>query len=464
MSQLYNKCMAKKHISKEIADFIVNAKINQQTRKIAKRYLIDWIASVIAGSKTKPIQAIEKTLSELGGKGQSTILFSNKTTSITHAAFINAAAAHVIEMDDLDRGSISHPGSSIIASSLAIAEYQKKNMNDLLDAIIIGYEIMIRIGEALGTEHYKFWHTTGTAGTIGVAAAISRISKFNKEQTLMAIGSAGTMTAGLWEFLNDGAMSKQLHPAKAAHDGILACLLAKNNFSSATKIIEGKKGIFAAMAPKAKPIKIIKNLSLTQKKWKIENVSFKMYASCRHTHPAVEGALQLKSAHSINYDQIKSIKIEIYSQALELLSDVPANTPYAAKFNLPFCIASALIYGNLGPERFTEKTIKDKKIIGLAQKIAFTTNHTLDKYYPKKWPSNVTINMEDNTSMKKKILYPFGDPENAVTNSELKNKFISLTNNSLKEKDADIFAHSFLMKTSDITPKKMINQIKKIRI
>ena len=189
-----------------------------------------------------------------------------------------------------------------------------------------------------------------------------------------------------------------------------------------------------------------------------------MYASCRHTHPAVEGALQLKSAHSINYDQIKSIKIEIYSQALELLSDVPANTPYAAKFNLPFCIASALIYGNLDPERFTEKTIKDKKIIGLAQKIAFTTNHTLDKYYPKKWPSNVTINMEDNTSMKKKILYPFGDPENAVTNSELKNKFISLTNNSLKEKDADIFAHSFLMKTSDITPKKMINQIKKIRI
>ncbi len=464
MSQLYNKFMSKKHISKEIADFIVNAKINYQTRKIAKRYLIDWIASVIAGSKTKPIQAIEKTLSELGGKSQATMLFSHKTTSITHAAFINAAAAHVIEMDDLDRGSISHPGSSIIASSLATAEYQKKNMNDLLDAIIIGYEIMIRVGETLGTEHYKFWHTTGTAGTIGVAAAIARISKFNKEQTLMAIGSAGTMTAGLWEFLNDGAMSKQLHPAKAAHDGILACLLAKNNFSSATKIIEGKKGIFAAMAPKAKPIKIIKDLSLRQKKWKIENVSFKMYASCRHTHPAVEGALQLKNEHSINYDKIKSIQIEIYSQALELLSDVSANTPYAAKFNLPFCIASALIYGGLGPERFTEKTIKDKKVINLAQKITFTTNHILDKYYPRKWPSNITINMEDRKSMKKKILYPFGDPENAVTNYELKNKFISLTNNSLKEKKADIFVHSFLMKTSDITPKKMINHIKKIRI
>jgi 2-methylcitrate dehydratase PrpD len=110
-------------------------------------------------------------------------------------------------------------------------------------------------------------------------------------------------------------------------------------------------------------------------KWKIENVSFKMYASCRHTHPAVEGALQIIKEENIQYTNIVSVNVEIYSQALELLSKVKANSPYSAKFNLPFCIASAIIFGDLGPSRFTEKTIKDKKIISLSKKIKFSVEY-----------------------------------------------------------------------------------------
>ena len=455
--------MTKKLVTKEISKFIVNAKVDAATRKIAKRYLVDWMGSVIAGSNTLPIKSIEKTIIILGGNNQSTILFKNKKANVAQAAFINAAAAHVIEMDDLDRNSISHPGSCIIAASLAYAEYRKTTLKELLDAIVIGYEVMIRIGEALGPEHYKFWHTTGTAGTIGVSAAISRLSNANELQTLMSIGSAGTMTSGLWEFLSDGAMSKQLHPAKAAYDGILACILSKNNFTSASQILEGKKGLFAAMSPNAKPEKILNNLSINQKKWRITDVSFKMYASCRHTHPAVEGAIQIKKQNNFDLDSIEKITVEIYSQALELLEGVQANTPYAAKFNLPFCIASSLINGELGPEQFSEKTIKNKTINSLAKKISFNVNQSLDKHYPKKWPSNVHVHLKNGKKISKNILYPLGDPENPVNNTQIQNKFLSLTNKNLHEKKSRLLLNNLLDNKKNISPNQLINHLKRIR-
>ncbi len=455
--------MTKKLVSKEISKFIVNAKVDSTTRKIAKRYLVDWLGSVIAGSNMFPVKSIEKTISILGGNNQSTILFKNKKTNVAQAAFINAAAAHVIEMDDLDRNSISHPGSCVIAASLAYAEYRKSTLNELLDAIIIGYEIMIRIGEELGPDHYKFWHTTGTAGTIGVSAAISRLSNASELQTLMSIGSAGTMTSGLWEFLSDGAMSKQLHPAKAAYDGMLACLLSKNNFTSASQILEGEKGLFAAMSPGAKPEKILTKLSINQKKWKITGVSFKMYASCRHTHPAVEGAIQIKKQNNFDIDDIKNIKVEIYSQALDLLEGVEANTPYAAKFNLPFCIASSLINGELGPHQFTEKTIQNKRIHALAKKISFNVNQSLDKYYPKKWPSNIHLNLKNGQKISENILYPLGDPENPVNNTQIQEKFLLLTNKNLHRKKAHSLINNLLEKNKNISPNQLINTIKRIR-
>ena len=463
LNKLYNNFMTKKLVSKEISKFVVNAKVNSATRQIAKRYLVDWIGSVIAGSSMPPIKNIEKTLSTLGGNPQSTILFKNKKTNVAQAAFVNAAAAHVLEMDDLDRNSISHPGSCIIAACLAYAEYKKLTINELLDSIIIGYEVMIRIGEELGPDHYKFWHTTGTAGTIGVAAAISRLSNANELETLMSIGSAGTMTSGLWEFLVDGAMSKQLHPAKAAYDGILACLLSKNNFTSASKILEGEKGLFAAMSPYAKPTKILSNLSVDQKNWKITGVSFKMYASCRHTHPAVEGAIQIKQQNNFDIDDIKSIKVEIYSQALDLLEGVEANTPYAAKFNLPFCIASALINGELGPQQFTLKTIQNKKINLLAKKISFSVNKSLDRFYPKKWPSNVHMNLKNGNKVSINILYPLGDPENPVNNSQIQDKYLSLTKKNFPQKKSELLIKNLLEKNKNISPSQLINSLKRIR-
>src|SRR5690606_20742626 len=139
---------------------------------------------------------------------------------------------------------------------------------------------------ALGPSHYEHWHTTGTAGTFGATAAAARLAGLDEAQTLQALGSAGTMTAGLWEFLADGAMSKQLRPAKAAHDGILATMLAARGFTAASRILDGPKGVLAAMSDTPEAARVTDGLAADMARWRIEGVSFKVHASCRHTHSA----------------------------------------------------------------------------------------------------------------------------------------------------------------------------------
>ena len=114
--------------------------------------------------------------------------------------------------------------------------------------MIAGYEVMLRVGAAVTPAHYQIWHTTATSGVFGSVVAASRMLKLNREEMTWAFGNAGTMTAGLWEFLQDGAMSKYLHAGKAAASGIMAAYLARTGFTGASRILEGKQGFFAGYA------------------------------------------------------------------------------------------------------------------------------------------------------------------------------------------------------------------------
>jgi 2-methylcitrate dehydratase PrpD len=329
-------------------------------------------------------------------------------------------------MDDLDRGSISHPAAPVTAAALALGESEAAGGDNFLDAVAVGYEVCIRVGEALGTSHYDYWHTTGTAGTLGAAAAAARLLHLDEEATVSALGSAGTSAAGLWEFLADGAMSKQLHPAKAAHDGILAALLARRGFTAATRIIEGPKGLLAAMSRDPHPEALTDGLAEEQARWRIEQVSFKFHACCRHIHPAADAVLALR-ADGLRPEDIESVHVQIYRQGLGLLEGVEPVTPYAAKFSLPFAVASALRFGDLGLDRFTDDSIQDAETLALADRITFAPDPELDRLFPAAWPSIATARLTDGTERTARIDHPRGDPEAGVSEEDLVAKFAMLT-------------------------------------
>ncbi|MEX2373936.1 MAG: MmgE/PrpD family protein, partial [Dehalococcoidia bacterium] len=350
-----------------LAQFIVGARVPEDVRATTRRYVLDWLGSALAGGEMEPPSILRGVVEELGGAPRATVLAGGGRTSAPLAALANAAASHVLEMDDLDRASVTHPAAPVIAAALALGEAEGIDGDAFLDAVAVGYEACIRTGEALGTSHYEHWHTTGTAGTIGAAAAAARVLRLDEAQTVAALGSAGTSAAGLWEFLADGAMSKQLHPAKAAHDGILSALLARGGFTAATRILEGPKGLLAAMSRDARPQALTDGLAEEQARWRIEQVSFKFHACCRHIHPAADAVLALR-ADGLAAEDVESIHVRIYRQGLGLLEGMEPVTPYAAKFSLPFAVAAALRFGDLGLERFTDDSIRDEATLALAER------------------------------------------------------------------------------------------------
>ena len=422
-----------------LARWIATASVPEATRRVTRRYLLDWLGSALGGGDLLPPTIVRDVVRDLGGHPQATILATGERTSAPLAALANAAAAHVLEMDDLDRESISHPGAPIVAAALAVAEREGSTGDALLDAIAIGYEASIRIGEALGTTHYEYWHTTSTAGVIGAAAAAARLAGLDAEATLRALGSAGTMAAGLWEFLADGAMSKQLHPGKAAHDGVLAALLGARGFTAATRILEGPKGLLAAMSQAPEPDRITHGLAADgMARWRIETVSFKVHASCRHTHSAVDGALAIRRRREFAIDDIERVDVRIYTQALGLLEGMEPTTPYAAKFSLPFCVAAALRHGDLAPQRFTDEAIADTKTLALADRIGFAPDTTLDALYPSAWPAVVALTLRNGERIEERVDHPAGDPESGITERDIAEKFIALTDTLLAGHAAEV--------------------------
>jgi len=292
----------------------------------------------------------------------------------------------------------------------------------------------IRVAVAVGQSHYHHWHTTSTCGTFGAAAGSAKILGLDEEQVVWALGSAGTQASGLWAFLVESAMSKQLHPGKSALNGLLSALLAQKGFTGARRILESEKGFFRATSQDFDEEKCVAELG---QKFLFERNSLKYYASCGHTHSAIESVLQATKANPMKLEEIERVDVSVYQAALDLLNDVEPTTPYVAKFSLPFCVATALRYGHVNTGDFTEARLQDPDLLELMERIDTRSDPRLSKQYPAKWPAWVEITTRDGKSLKGSSDYPKGDPENPLGEGDVIEKFRDLTKGLLSDSSAE---------------------------
>ncbi len=388
-----------------------------------KTFYLDWLGSTFAGVSQPPTQSMLSLSRDMGGSQEATIIPSNTKHLSLIAALVNGASSHVREMDDLHRQSIFHPAAAILPAVFAAAEKGHVSGRDFILGIFTGYETGIRAALAAGKSHYEYWHTTATCGTFGAAAGAAKVLGLEQEPFVWALGSAGTQSSGLWEFLSEGAMSKQLHPGKASMNGLLAVLLAQKGFTGSSRIFEGKKGFLRATSDKYDLDILTDRLG---ESFHTAGNSIKYYASCGHTHSAIEAALRALSDKRLDIEDIQSITIHIYQEALDLLEAVEANSPYLAKFNIPFCVATALNYGHVDLDDFTEERLSDPEILRLMGMISLREDPELTSLYPQKWPSRVEIETANGIISKGYIEHPKGDPENPFSEKELIEKFHKL--------------------------------------
>lgn len=386
-----------------------------------KEFFLDWAACALAGRGVDPVAALEGFAEAMGPKdGPSEVLVSGGRTSPFFAALVNAASSHVVEQDDVHNGSVFHPATVVFPAALAAAQEVGASGKEFLAASVAGYEAGIRVGEFLGRSHYEVFHTTGTAGTVAAAVAVSRILKLDAEATLHALGSAGTQAAGLWEFLRDGADSKQLHAAKAASDGLLSAYLARDGFTGARKILEGEQGMAAGMSTDADAARLVDGLG---ERWAVLETSFKFHASCRHTHPAADALLKAIEEHGIEADEIAKVRARVHRAAIDVLGPVTdPRTAHQAKFSMGFVLALAALRGGVGIDDFGEDSLKDPGLRRFHDRVEMVVDEEVDRAYPRRWIGAVEVETTDGQTLRSKVEVPKGDPGNTLDRDELEEK------------------------------------------
>jgi 2-methylcitrate dehydratase PrpD len=423
--------MTTSHLSKALATFASELKIGDIPQEVIARtedLLVDWFGSAIAGKGARPVEAITQFAQTMGGfnatnPGSAEILISRTNSSPFLAALANAAASHVAEQDDVHNGSVFHPATVVFPAALATAQTIGAPGEDLLVAAVAGYEVGIRVGEFLGRSHYKTFHTTGTAGTLAAAAAVGHLLKLNPNQMLHAFGSAGTQSAGLWEFLRDAADSKQLHTAHAASTGLMSAYLAQSGFTGAEHILEGKQGLAAGMSSDANPSKLIDRLG---SRWTIAETSFKYHASCRHTHPAADALLQVMLAHHLKPSDIAKVETLVHQGAIDVLGPVtdPA-TVHQSKFSMGTVLALIAHYQFAGLQEF-DQHFHDQAICAFRDRVTMILDPEVDGAYPQRWIGKVKVYLNSGEVLEGRVDEPKGDPGNTLSRAEITDKAMRL--------------------------------------
>ncbi len=415
-------------IEQEIARFVKEARYEDFPEEVvhqAKICLLDLVGAACAGATALPGHVVTEIIEEAGGSPQSVLIGRKERVPALSAALGNGLYAHGLEFDDLHRKSILRPGSPIIPAALAAAEKIGASGKDLITAIIVGYEVGIRIAEAMTPSHYQYWHTTGTCGTFAAAVAAGKALNLDEDQLMYAIGHAGTQAAGLMElhYSPEGMISKPLHASKAAQNGLFSAMLAAGGYTSTKTMLTGEKGFLRVFAPKAKMEKIVEGIGTD---YKIMQISFRLYASTRHTHAGIDLALRLRE-NNIKPEDIELLRIQTYGVARDLVGEPFPENIYEAKFSLPFCVSTALVYGHVGLEDFTEERLHDPVLEELMSHCTVEIDPLLDAHYPDKWAAKLNVILRNGTVVHEQTDFPKGDPENKVSLNELHTKFRRLS-------------------------------------
>ncbi|HEX7750141.1 MAG TPA: MmgE/PrpD family protein [Bordetella sp.] len=415
------------HPSAELATFASTLRYTQIPDAVVQRckaLLLDSLGCSLAGARSRPVLSMEKFAMSMGPRdGPSEVLISRRKTSPMFAAMVNAASAHMLELDDVHNGAVLHPGTVVFPGILAMAQALGASGKALLTAAVAGYEVGIRVGEFLGRSHYKVFHTTATAGTLAAAAAAGRLLELSPGQMLDAFGSAGTQAAGLWEFLRDAADAKQLHSSNAVVNGMKAAYLAQDGFTGAKRILEGPQGMAAGMSTDADPARLTDRLGA---RWALAETSFKYHASCRHTHPAADALLAVMREQCLQASQITRVVAHVHQSALDILGPIsqPA-TVLQSKFCMGHVLAIAALRGRAGLRDF-DACFADPEVLSFREKVRMRLDAQIEACYPARWIGKVTVGTTDGRELDARVDEPKGDPGNSPTRAEIEEKFLQL--------------------------------------
>src|SRR5688500_8891600 len=406
-------------ISEKLADAIADA--DPAPREIVERMLIDVAGLCVAAGNTDCGRA---ALDGWEASGGCSAIGHARALDSGGAAFVNGTAAHGEDFDDTFEGGPIHAGAVIVPAVLALAEREHLPGKNALKAMAVGLELTCRASlVAPKMIHKAGFHPTAVLGAMGAAAAAAVALNLSKTELVNALGIAGSMAAGIIEYLAEGTWTKRMHPGWAAQSGIRAADLARSGFIGPRTVFEGEHGLYHGFARTTNG-QWDKLLDGFGKRWVTSTIAFKLYPCGTMTHPYIDCARRL--GKKLDFRNIDEIVCEVAEGTVHRLWEPLAAkqrvpNAYAGKFSTPYCIASGFVLGNAGLDAFTEERVRDPRLVALAGKVRYQVDP--DNPYPNEYTGHVRARMKDGSVVEERQAHLRGGAHEPLSRADVEDKF-----------------------------------------
>jgi 2-methylcitrate dehydratase PrpD len=402
--------------TEELSRFIKGARIEDfpsDVIEVAHKCVLDWIGVTLGAVGDPAVALLKDTMLEMGGNEQASVLGYGSRVTMANAALVNGMMAHTLDYDDAHSGVRTHPSAPLVPAILAVGEYIGCSGRDLVEAFVVGCEVTLRVGYALGKNYYeKGWHATSILGRFGAAAGASRLFGLTADQVSMALGLAATQAGGLRDAF--GTMTKPFHSGRAAMDGLLSALLARRGFTAPVNILDPGSGFARLFSPDYEPDRLLRGLGTD---FETLGVNFKPYAACLLVHPVIDGLIMLRDQNGLDPGAIDEINLSIAPLNLQVTDNAAPIDGLHAKFSLQMAAALALTYGRATESLFTDKMVHDPRIIALMGKVKAVADDALSET-----EAVINLVLQDGQEYSIHIEAPKGDPRNPLTFEDIAKK------------------------------------------
>ena len=419
-----------KTISQQWADYAVALRyedIPAEAVKQAKRFLLDTMGCALGGYRVEDCEMARGVIREMGGRSEATVIGSGERTNAVNATFVNSLMVRALDYNDVYwKQDPCHP-SDLVPAALAVGEREQRSGRDLITAIILAYDLEMRLCEAAfpGIREVGWHHATFTQFASPVVAG--KMLRLTAEQVVNAIGISGSHNGTLGAVTAGRlTMMKNTVDPMATQSGVFAALLAQRGYVGPEAIFEGREGLFAEVGREWQAEKLTAGLGT---EFRIMQCSMKAFPTEALTHAPITATLRLVHEHDLTAEDVETVIVTSIARAAEILADPSKyhiTSKETADHSLPYCLAAAIADREVTPRQFKPEKLKDPRILRLVPKVKAQTSVEFEKLFPAWQPCRVEIRTRSGQHLVCRVDYPKGDPRDPLTDVQLRQKFSAL--------------------------------------
>lgn len=414
-------------IAEQIARFALSLKFSEIPEEVishGKMLLTDTFGVAMACQELEHAKAVKKTVLNMQSAKQGTLWGTKEKAMLADAVLYNACLIHGMDYDDTHVGAIIHPSAPVVSTAFTVGEYQKASGEQIFEAIVVGWEVMVRLGlAARGRFHDAGFHGTGIAAPFAAACTAAKLMGDSEETLVHALGICGSQSAAIQEFLHDGSWTKKIHPGWGAHSALYALELARSGYTGPKKVLEGEFGMW--MTHCGGTDGLAEEFANLNSLWHTPEITIKRYPVCHMTHSFIDCMVDLMNEHHFTAEEIASAECRIASRYYGIVCTprqvkIRPDTDYIMRFSLPYVVAMAALKKRVSPWEINLTYAKDSTVCDLMDRIQCVSDDTKDN--PGYFPGYLSVTLKDGRKVWKEQPYEMGTRQNPLNPQAVEQK------------------------------------------